>query len=292
MVKISDMLQTEQLKISAEYYVPKQASGVERLFDMHARVTSCTELSFCSITWRKGSEQLTMDIAKKLQSSTEVLMHLTCGGLSEDRLLRILAEVRSAGIQNILALRGDDTLTGHCDSSLELVRSIRSACDQAFCIGVAGYPELHPSKQETGDPTMYFQEIGYLKQKVQAGADFIITQICYDTKKYCEFVRDCRAHGITVPIVPGICPITTVRSLDRLSTLCKIKIPSTIQDTIRLHKHEDETKVFGTQQCIAMCKDLLQHDVSCLHFYTMNKPDVMLNVIKSVKDLRPQSAGK
>ena len=227
----------------------------------------------------------------------EVVPHLICGGVTKEEIESKLDNLAFLGINNIVALRGDSmtgekrftpTPGGYRYAS-ELVEGIRSyqgsntyrrerglvTDDRFFCIGVGGYPEKHfeAANIET--------DILNLKKKVDAGADYIITQMFFDNKVYYDYVEKCRAAGITVPIIPGLKPLSTARQVSLLPESFSLDIPVELTEEIAKHKN-DKAAVYqiGTEWCAAQCKDLLANGVPAVHFYTMGKSDNIVRILR------------
>lgn len=206
-----------------------------------------------------------------------VVPHVICGGASAEELESDLYNYRFLGISNIMALRGD-SITGekrfvphpegyaHANELVEAIRHFDEQTGESFCIGVGGYPEKHfeCANIET--------DIENLKRKVDAGADYIITQMFFDNKVYYHFVDLCRKAGINVPIIPGLKPISTARQVALLPQSFSLDIPKELTEAIA-QAGDDKEEVYriGTQWCAAQCKDLLAHGVPAVHFYTMGK---------------------
>jgi methylenetetrahydrofolate reductase (NADPH) len=212
MVKIIDKIMTApktQPFFSFEFFPPKTEAGVENLYLRMDRMTSLQPV-FVDITWGAGgsTKDLTMAISEYTHTyfGVDVLMHLTCTNMRIEELKIILLAAREAGIENILALRGDppkgavswEPVSGGCANSIELVKLIRKEHGDYFGIAVAGFPEGHPQSRENTDSDLIF-----LKEKVDAGADFILTQFFYDPEVFLGFVSRCNAIGINCPILPG-----------------------------------------------------------------------------------------
>ncbi len=215
----------------------------------------------------------------------EVVPHLICGGASADLIESQLQDFKFMGIRNILVLRGD-ALPGekrftpepdgyaHADELVAAIRRFEAANggQRLFTLGVGGYPEKH---FESPNPET---DIQYLKRKVDAGADQIITQVFFDNAAFYDFVARCRAAGITVPIVPGIKPLSSARQVDLLPESFSIDIP--VELTAELAALPDAAYEIGTEWCKAQCRDLLAHGVEEIHFYTMGRSDNVISVLK------------
>ena len=215
----------------------------------------------------------------------EVVPHLICGGASADLIESQLQDFKFMGIRNILVLRGD-ALPGekrftpepdgyaHADELVAAIRRFEAANggQRLFTLGVGGYPEKH---FESPNPET---DIQYLKRKVDAGADQIITQMFFDNAAFYDFVARCRAAGITVPIVPGIKPLSSARQVDLLPESFSIDIP--VELTAELAARPDAAYEIGEEWCKAQCRDLLAHGVEEIHFYTMGRSDNVMGVLK------------
>ena len=215
----------------------------------------------------------------------EVVPHLICGGASADLIESQLQDFKFMGISNILVLRGDAALGekrftperdgyAHADELVAAIRRFEAANggETIFTLGVAGYPEKH---FEAPNPET---DIEFLKRKVDAGADQIITQLFFDNAVFYDFVARCRAAGITIPIVPGIKPLSSARQVDLLPESFSIDIP--VELTAEVKAHPEAAYEIGQQWCKAQCRDLLAHGVEEIHFYTMGRSDNVINVLK------------
>ena len=246
---------------------------------------------------RNRISETTVCAAIMSKYDVEVVPHLICGGSTIEEIESKLDNMAFLGINNIVALRGDSmagekrftpTPGGYRYAS-ELVEGIRSyqgsnsyrrsrgleADDRFFCIGVGAYPEKHfeAANIET--------DILNLKKKVDAGADYIITQMFFDNKVYYDFAARCRAAGINVPIIPGLKPISTARQISVLPEAFSLDIPLELTQEIEKHKNDkDAVYRIGTEWCTAQCKDLLQHNVPAVHFYTMGKSRNITDILR------------
>ena len=221
------------------------------------------------------------------QYKVEVVPHLICGGTSAHETEALLQDFKFLGIENVMALRGDSLLgekrftpapDGYAHAS-ELVAAIRRFEQENggdFCIGVGAYPEKHfeAANLET--------DIRFLKRKVDAGADVIITQMFFDNAVFYRFVEKCRAAGITVPIIPGLKPLSSRNQVFSLPETFSIDIPLELTEAI-LSTGDDKEKAFriGTDWCIAQCRDLLGHGVPAIHFYTMTKARNIIEILRA-----------
>lgn len=243
-----------------EYAFRKEANGT---YSRHLVRNRISEVAVCA--------------AIISEFDVNVVPHVICGGASAEELESDLYNYRFLGISNIMALRGD-SITGekrfvphpegyaHANELVEAIRHFDEQTGESFCIGVGGYPEKHfeCANIET--------DIENLKRKVDAGADYIITQMFFDNKVFYRFVDLCRKAGINVPIIPGLKPISTARQVALLPQSFSLDIPKELTEAIA-QAGDDKEEVYriGTQWCAAQCKDLLAHGVPAVHFYTMGK---------------------
>lgn len=212
----------------------------------------------------------------------EVVPHLICGGHSAAQIDTILDDFRRMGIDNILALRGDSLLgekrftpepDGYCYAS-ELVAAIKRYEQRKFCIGVGAYPEKHFEA-----PNLE-QDILNLKKKVDAGADYIITQMFFDNKVFYSFVDKCKAAGISVPIIPGLKPLSSFKQVNMLPEAFSLDIPQDLAKEMQEHSEDREACYqIGIEWCSAQCEDLLANGISAIHFYTMGKADNIIKIL-------------
>ena len=212
----------------------------------------------------------------------EVVPHLICGGASAEEIESQINDFEFLGISNIMALRGDSLLgekrftpePGGYRYACELVEAVRSS-GKDFCMGVGAYPEKHfeAPNLET--------DIANLKKKVEAGADFIITQMFFDNSVFYAFRDKCRQAGINVPLIPGLKPLSSARQIELLPKSFSIDIPQPLVAELKAHS-EDRAACYqiGLEWCSAQCADLLAHDVPAVHFYTMGKPDNVVEILK------------
>jgi methylenetetrahydrofolate reductase (NADPH) len=241
----------------------------------------------------------TVAIAAAIQHAYHipVVPHIVCGGFTQEETENILIDLNFLGINNLLALRGDGLksesfftpeLEGHSNAR-ELVEQIvnlkqgkyldpeiKNTAALDFCIGVAGYPEKH---YEAPNIDIDLQN---LKEKVDAGADYIVTQMFFDNQKYYDFVGRCRAIGITVPIIPGIKPLALMNQITVLPKLFSIDIPEAFAREVRKCKTNDEARATGTEWAIVQARDLIAHKVPCLHIYTYGISDNTRQIAKAV----------
>lgn len=287
-MKISDKIKAaydeNRTVFSFEYFPPRTPEGVDNLFERLDRMAALNPL-FCDITWGAGgsTSELTLDIATRMQNMicVETSMHLTCTNMPVEKIDAALETIKKAGLQNVLALRGDPphgqekfaAIEGGFSCALDLVRHIKKKYDDYFCITVAGYPEAHPDKisGSGASENAYREDLAYLKEKVDAGASMVITQLFYDVDTFLKFVKDCREMGITVPIIPGIMPIGNYGGFKRMTGFCKTKVPDEILKALEPIKDNDEAvRSYGIQQATDMVKKILAAGIKTIHLYTLN----------------------
>jgi methylenetetrahydrofolate reductase (NADPH) len=273
------MIMTEQYKdarFSFEFFPPRTEAGEEKLRQVHQQL-AMLKPDFFSVTYgaggstRDGTRQLVLDIHG---SGSVVAPHLSFGGSSDEAILTLLRSYQHAGIDRLVALRGDiPSGTGPATQyyyANELVTFIREHIGDHFHIEVACYPEIHPQSDS------YDSDISYFRKKVDAGADSAITQYFYNADAYYWFVDNCRKAGINIPIVPGIMPITNFSKLARFSDSCGAEIPRWIRKRLQAYADDsDSIREFGLEVVTRLCEQLLADGAPGLHFYTMNQADVV-----------------
>lgn len=274
--KIQQASEEERPFFSFEYFPPKTEAGVMNLYARMQRM-SLLEPLFVDVTWGAGGStaDLTLELSANAQRffGLDVMMHLTCSNMPRQRIRETLEKAKEAGIESILALRGDAPRGSECweqcedgfSNAFELVQFIRKEFGNSFCIGVAGYPEKHVEAES------FESDLANLKAKVDAGAEFIISQVFYDVTKFLEFVEKARDIGISVPIIPGIMPIQNYNAFRRMTSFCKTSVPTEIWKTLKPIKENDaEVKRFGVDLAVQMCTQLLDHGIKGVHIYTLN----------------------
>ncbi|GAB6065862.1 methylenetetrahydrofolate reductase [NAD(P)H] [Aquifex pyrophilus] len=294
-MKIGDILRKGVFSISFEFFPPKTPEGEKQLFETIRKLERLNP-TFVSVTYGAGgsTRDRTRNIVKRIHEETNltVMAHLTCIAHTREELIEILNDYKNIGIENILALRGDVPRDkpdwrppkGACRYAKELVELIRKEFGDWFSIGVASYPEGHPES-----PNLEW-EVKYFKEKVEAGADFSITQMFFVNDYYYRFVDMCRNAGIEIPIIPGIMPITNFKQIRKFASLCGATIPQSLVEKLeRVEDKQEEVKKIGIEFAINQCIDLIENGVPGLHFYTLNKSDATLKIYESIKDKIPRS---
>ena len=227
----------------------------------------------------------------------EIVPHVICGGASQSHVESELLDLHFLGIRNVVALRGD-AIPGqrffipeadgfsHSNELVAMIQrlnrgqyldpTVKNGLSTDFCVGVAAYPEKHFEAANLD------VDIQNLKNKVEAGADYIVTQMFFDNQQFYDFVRRLREAGITVPVIPGIKPISTQRQIDLLPRSFHIDIPQELVSELRQTKSAEAAYQVGIEWSIQQCRDLLAHGVPAIHFYTMAKPDNVCQIVKAI----------
>jgi methylenetetrahydrofolate reductase (NADPH) len=294
MMRIRDYLAGGRPSCSFEFFPPKTPAGVDALFRTVADLQPLAP-SFVSVTYGAGgsTRDLTIDLVTRIKrdSGIEAMAHLTCVGHSRDELAAILTRLAGAGIENVLALRGDPprgttTFVRHPDGfgyGSELAAFIKT--NYPFCLGGACYPEVHI---ECGDEA---HDLANLLTKVQAGVDFLITQLFFDNDAYFAFVERARAAGIDLPIIPGIMPVTNVAQIERFTSLCGATIPVALQAQLAACPDEDAVVAIGIAWATEQCRELLDRGAPGIHFYTLNKSTATAAIVRNLRDQLGVPAG-
>lgn len=275
-MRIPDAIGPNGPLYSFEFFPPKTAQGEENLYRV---IDSLRELhpTFVSVTYGAGgsTREKTIELVCRIKHDIglEAMAHLTCVGADQTEIDAVLHRLATAGIENVLALRGDpprdqSTFVRPANGfgfASELVSFIRRR-GYPFAIGGAGYPEGHVECRDRE------QDLQHLKVKVDAGLDFVITQLFFDNADYFDFVERARARGITVPLVPGIMPITNLGQIERFTAMCGARIPDALRDRLTAVA-DDEAAVrrIGIDHATAQCRDLLARGAPGIHFYTLNQ---------------------
>ncbi len=272
--------------VSVEFFPPKDDRGGEQIIQAAKEIREHLHPDFVSITYGAGgsTRERTYRYAGLLKDEYgfEVMPHLTCVGSSREELLEIIEGYRQAGFCNIMALRGDppsgeETFIPHPDGlpfARDLVQLIRENF-AGFSIGVAGYPEVHPEAASAE------ADLRHLKEKVDAGASFITTQLVYDNANFLAFVERCRGAGIRVPIIPGLMPI---RSAKQARRFCQ-HIPQELEAALEAAGDSDEAvRKVGVDWMYRQIADLMDHGIMGFHLYIMNRSGMALEVIKRLRE--------
>lgn len=275
-MRISELFASGRPIVSFEFFPPKSDEATEDLFATVQQLHGMSP-SFVSVTYGAGgsTRRRTLDLVSRIKNDIglEAMAHLTCVGHSRDEIHRIIDQIVDAGVENVLALRGDPpkgqkTFKAEKDGfayGSELVAFIREI-GAPLCLGGACYPEMHPEAADAD------ADLANLKRKVEAGVDFLITQLFFSNDDYRAFVQRARDADITLPIVPGIMPILNYSQIQRFTTMCGATIPSSLAEELELVEDDLEAVAgVGVSYAIDQCRDLIASGAPGLHFYTLNK---------------------
>jgi methylenetetrahydrofolate reductase (NADPH) len=285
-MKISDVIKEKRRSLSFEFFPPKDEAGEGHLFETIQKLESLNP-TFVSVTYGAGGGTLknTRHVVMRIKSETPItpMPHLTCVDQNEDELKAILEDYKKHGIQNVLALRGDPPKgtekfippkDGFCYAK-DLVKTIASL--GGFSIGVAVYPEGHIESPNIEMDTYY------MKQKIDAGADFAITQMFFDNRFFYNFMDRANKAGINIPIIPGIMPITDINRIKQFCQQCGATLPEHfVRKFEKTSSSVQEVKRIGIELATEQCADLLKNGVRYLHFYTLNRSEVVMEIANNL----------
>ncbi len=276
---------------SFEFYPPKTDAG-ERVLGLALESLRQLDPDFVSVTYGAGgsTRARTLDLTKwiKQELGIEAMAHLSCVGVTTDELRTILDDMSAAGIENVLALRGDPPRgetewrahPGGLSYSTELAALI--SADYDACVGGACFPEVHPEAPDLA------HDLRFLREKVDNGVSFLITQLFFDNELYFRFVDEARAAGIEVPILPGIMPITNLSQIKTITGLCKASIPEPLREALEWRSHDPEAVLqLGVSYATLQCAELLARGAPGIHFYTQNRSHATRAILSALKLLRP-----
>ena len=294
-MRIDEILATSRPVFSVEFFPPKTEEGHEMLFET-VDVLRKLGPSFFSVTYGAGgaTREGTVEITREIRDEhgVEAMAHLSCVGESQEALGEIVDEIAGAGIENILALRGDpprgqtdfEQPAGGLGSAAELTRMIGQSHPE-IAIGGACFPEVHPEAANMD------ADIAYLKTKVDNGASFLITQLFYDNRSYFDFVPAARAAGIEVPIIPGIMPMTRYRQIARIAELCEARIPDPLSDAMEAADGNEQAEFgIGVAYAAQQCADLLREGAPGIHFYALNRWPATRAILAALQAAKPWEA--
>lgn len=290
-MRIRGLLSCGRPSISFEFFPPNDEEGRRQLWDA---VVALHELrpTFVSVTQRNGEDEQrrTVELVAQIRRDLglEVMGHLTCRNRPRPAVLAAFRQLADTGIDNVLVLRGDPPAEGdafspvpdgfaHADELAALARK-----NSSLCVGGACYPEGHP---ESAGPE---EDLASARRKVEAGCEFLITQLFFDNQKYFDFVARARAAGIGVPIIPGIMPITNVRQIRRFTAMCGVGIPQLLLDELN-RRRDDPNAVLalGIAHATAQCLELLQRGAPGIHFFTLNKSPAAQTILTAIRTVYP-----
>jgi methylenetetrahydrofolate reductase (NADPH) len=293
---IRDIFKTQKVSCSFEFFPPKTPAGADALFETVRRLEPLKP-SFVSMTYGAGgsTRDLTHELVVRLNEETSVdaMPHLTCISHSRAEVQHILERYAECGVSNILALGGDPPKTEttydrspdafrRASDLVEFISKFNASGAHAeargFGIGVAGFPEGHPATPNR------IEEMDFFKRKIDAGADFIITQLFFDNRDFFDFRERCVLAGISVPIIAGIMPVTTLAGMQRMASLALgARFPARLQRAVaRCNDTVDSVARVGVHWATEQCLDLIDQEVSGLHFYTLNKSTATLEIYRNL----------
>jgi methylenetetrahydrofolate reductase (NADPH) len=284
-MRISDILASKEVTISFEVFPPKTADRYRSVESATVKIAALRP-DFLSVTYGAGggTSEYTLNIAQNLRDNygTEVLPHLTCVSSTREDVRNLIATMKQRGFENIMALRGDIPKEGRLANdyhyAYELVEDIRKQGD--FCIGAACYPEGHVESATKGE------DIRHLKNKVDAGVNFLTTQMFFDNSILYNFLYRIREAGITVPVLAGIMPITNAKQVQRTISLSGTYIPARFKAIVdRFGSNPEAMKQAGIVYATEQIVDLIANDVNHIHVYTMNKPEIAAGIIESLSSI-------
>ena len=288
-MRISDILKTDRRAVSFEFFPPKDDAGFAALFAT-IEALKALDPSYVSVTYGAGgsTRRKTVDLVKRIKHEIgiESMAHLTCVGANRDEIGSVLDDLAAAGLENVLPLRGDPPkgesefvpTPGGFRYANELVAFIRER--HSFCLGGACYPEKHPEAPSAE------ADLDNLKRKVDAGVDFLITQLFFDNDDYLRFRERAVAAGVRVPILAGIMPILNVKQIKRFTRMCGASLPDALRRKIEAVEDDAEAvRQVGIYHATRQCEDLLREGAPGIHFYTLNRSTATRAIYQSIKDL-------
>ena len=290
-MRVAEILKQRRPVFSFEFFPPKTDEG-QRTLEGTLQVLRDDSPDYVSMTYGAGgtTRNSTVELTRwiKHDLGIEAMAHLSCVGEPSGRLVEILTEIEAAGVENVLALRGDPPRgetewrphPGGLSYSVELIRLIRERFD--FCIGAACFPEVHPDAPDRAS------DLGYARAKQEAGVDFLITQLFFENELYFDFVDEARAAGITVPIIPGIMPITNYGQIKRFTDLCGASIPDELERELNGRADDPEAVAeLGVAYATLQCSDLLARGAPGIHFYTLNRSPATRAILAALRAAHP-----
>jgi methylenetetrahydrofolate reductase (NADPH) len=287
-MRIPNLFATGEPLFSFEFFPPKTEKGARSLLDTIERLREL-EPSFVSVTYGAGgsTRDSSVDLVTRIKRDygIEAMAHLTCVDHDHDEIAALLDRLEASGIENIMALRGDPpqgqgSFVRHPNGfayAAELVRFIRER-GYGFALGGAGYPEGHVECRDLD------LDLDHLRQKVAAGLDFVVTQLFFDNALYFRFVDRARRAGITVPIVPGIMPITDIGQIERFTRMCGATIPAALHDRLQAVGQDPQTvRSLGVDYATAQCRELIDHGAPGIHFFTLNQSAATATILARIR---------
>lgn len=288
-MKITDILKKDKLTLSFEVFPPKTESNFDTVKQATREIAKLSP-SFMSVTYGAGggTSQYTLSVAEDIlkEFGVPTLAHLTCVSSTKKTVREKIEAIKASGIKNVMALRGDipEKMLGEDRSkwdythAIELVKELKDSGD--FCIGGACYPEIHPESRDQSE------DIEYLKQKVDAGCDFLTTQMFFDNNLLYNFLYKIREAGITVPVIPGVMPITNANQIERAIKLSGSFVPQRFKSLVdKFGSNPSAMKQAGIAYATDQIIDLFANGIKNVHVYSMNKPDVAKSIMDNLSDI-------
>ena len=289
-MKLTELFKQDKLSLSFEVFPPKTDTAFESVRHATEEIAKLSP-SFMSVTYGAGggTSKYTLEIAKNIKQAYGVptLAHLTCVSSTKETVLSKIEDIKASGIDNIMALRGDLTpeLASHDRSgwayrhATDLIHDIKNS-GADFCIGGACYPEIHPESENQRE------DIKHLREKVDAGCDFLTTQMFFDNNLLYNFLYKAREAGITVPIIPGVMPITNANQIERAMKLSGSFMPQRFKSLVDKFGYSPEAmKQAGIAYATDQIIDLFANGITNVHVYSMNKPDVAQKIQSNLSDI-------
>jgi len=289
-MKVSNILKTARPTISFEFFPPKTDAAMTGLLETLSHLHELRP-SFATCTYGAGggTRARTLEVTLKIkqQFGLEAMAHFTCVGQTLKDIDGVLESFAKHGIENVLALRGDrpsnqpeppEGWFPDFKNAVDLIRHLRKQFGKTFSLGCAGYPEKHPEAPD------FETDLRRLKDKVDAGADFIITQLYFANEHFFNFVKRCREMGVTVPIIAGIMPVTNVAQIKKFTAMCGATVPEKM--LVELNPITDDAEAvlqYGIEWSTRQCRELLAANVDGLHFYTLNKSIATRQIVENLR---------
>jgi methylenetetrahydrofolate reductase (NADPH) len=286
-MKISEKLKSSSPVFSFEFFPPKDEAGFQSLFETIGKLKPANP-AFVSVTYGAGgsTRSKTVDLVGKIKNdiAIESMAHLTCVGHQKDEIVSVLESLQNLRIENVLALRGDPPMgekkfiktEGGFGYGNELVSFIKT--NFSFCVGAACYPEGHIECRELS------LDMDNLKRKVDAGVDFLITQLFFDNRHYFDFINKAIQQGINIPIIPGIMPVLNLKQSQRFTKMCGASLSDSLLAKFDgIQNDPDKVREIGINHAIDQCSDLLRLGAPGIHFYTLNRSKATLAILENLQ---------
>ena len=276
---------------SFEFFPPKTDEGAEKLMRTVADLRTAVEPDFVSVTYGAGgsTRDRTHEVVTRIQNElgTTAMAHQTCIAATGEDIVANVEKLAEAGVTNVLALRGDrpkegdsEPLADEFPNATDLIGFLRERFGEELSIGAACYPEVHPEATDAAD------DLHWTKVKQDLGAGFLVSQLFFDTRQFLEFTAVAKAAGVTIPIVPGIMPITNVAQIERFTKMCGATIPEHLHERLRdVQDDPGAVMATGVEHAITQCRELLEAGAPGLHFYTLNKSHATRSILAAIRQI-------